>query len=80
MIKYFQSLCFLVVGMISNAALSAQSGFIEGSVGVALHKLELGNGSTVSPIGEYLSILRGIEIQYTLSCWYFTTLEYRRAE
>ena len=61
MIKYFQSLCFLVVGMIPNAALSAQSGFIEGSVGVALHKLELGNGSTVSPIGEYLSILRGIE-------------------
>lgn len=57
----------MVLGCALSMSALAQQGFIESSVGVSFHSIDLGDDTQVISTGEYFSLSAGMKMKHTLS-------------
>lgn len=65
--QWMKYLGLISLGCLLNVNVSAQNGFIESSIGVSFHSIDLGGDTQVVSTGEYLSLSVGSQMKHTLS-------------
>jgi hypothetical protein len=65
--QWMKYLGLISLGCLLNVKAVAQEGFIESSIGVSFHRIELGDDTQVVSTGEYFSLSVGSKMKHTLS-------------